>query len=123
MDKEEWRTRIVSSAINVGTYRAEFDYVIDTLASILEKRDKTEEQFARSGSNAVITHTNKGGATNVCKNPLLVAIMDLNAQALAYWRDLGLTPSGLRKLKENALVERKTGLAEALNEIVQGRCS
>jgi hypothetical protein len=32
--------------------------------------------------------------------------MELNAQALAYWRDLGLTPAGLRKLNADAVKEK-----------------
>jgi hypothetical protein len=118
MTREEWKTRIAASCRSVGTYRPEFDPVIDTLAGVLEKRDKTEDQFERSGGNAVVTHTNKGGASNLVKNPLLVVIGELNAQALAYWRDLGLTPSGLKKINEKALEKRKgNALAEALREL------
>jgi hypothetical protein len=44
--------------------------------------------------------------------------MDLNAQALTYWRDLGLTPSGLKKLDDQALkAKKRSSLAEALREI------
>jgi len=118
MTREEWKEQITGSCRTVGTYRPEFDPVIDTLAGILEKRDKTEDQFQRSGGNAVVTHTNKGGNANLAKNPLLVVIGELNAQALAYWRDLGLTPSGLRKLNEQALQQRKSSaLAEVLKEL------
>ena len=118
MTAEEWRTRIIASAEAAGTYRPFFDDVIDTLAATLEKRDKTEEQFVKTGGNAVISHTNKGGATNLVKNPLLVVIGELNAQALAYWRDLGLTPSGLRKINEQAMQKKKSAtLAAVLREL------
>ena len=64
-------------------------------------------------------HTNKGGATNMIKNPALVAIMDCNSQALAYWRDLGLTPAGLRRLGDKGLLNKDDGggLADALAEL------
>ena len=118
MTRDEWKNEITESTRRVGTYRAEFGPVIDTLAGILEKRDKTEEQFQKTGGNAVVTHTNKGGAANLVKNPLLVVIGELNSQALAYWRDLGLTPSGLKKINEKALEKRKgNALAEALREL------
>ena len=43
--------------------------------------------------------------------------MDLNAQALAYWRDLGLTPAGLKKLNADALNAKATAAGfEALLE-------
>ena len=118
MTAKEWRKRIISSAEAAGTYRPIFDDVVDTLAATLEKRDKTEEQFLKTGGNAVISHTNKGGATNLVKNPLLVVIGELNTQALAYWRDLGLTPSGLKKINEQAMQKKKSSaLAEVLKEI------
>ena len=45
--------------------------------------------------------------------------MDCNAQALAYWRDLGLTPAGLKRLGEKGLINKDNsgGLAGALAEL------
>ena len=118
MTQPEWKARIQEQCEAAGTYRPFFDDAISTLAAILEKRDKAEEQFKNSSGNAVIAHTNKYGATNLVKNPVLVAINELNSQALAFWRDLGLTPSGLRKLNEKALEKKKTSaLAEALKDL------
>lgn len=92
--------------------------MIDTLAGILETRDKAQKQFDDSGGAAVVEHTNKGGATNIMKNPALTIIMDCNAQALQYWRDLGLTPSGLKKINEQAMQKpKKSLLAEALKDL------
>lgn len=108
MKKEDWRNRIKESCETAGTYRDFFDSVIDTLAGILEARDKAQEQFDLSHGNPVISYTNKGGATNLVKNPALVALMDLNTQALAYWRDLGLTPAGYKKLNAD-VIEKNTG--------------
>lgn len=49
------------------------------------------------------------------KNPLLVLWDDLNKSALAYWRDLGLTPAGLKKIDETAVRRKKTSsLADAI---------
>lgn len=43
---------------------------------------------------------------------------DLNKSALAYWRDLGLTPAGLKKIDDAALKKQKRGgLMEALAEL------
>ena len=123
MTREEWKERITACCIDAETYKEVFDDVIDTLAGILEKRDIAEELFADGGREVVLERIDRNGANVIKRNPLLVVINEYNTQALAYWRDLGLTPSGLRKLKDNALSERKTGLAEALNEIVQGHCS
>lgn len=108
MKKQKWKEAIEQAAQEAGTYKPHFDAVIDTLASILEKRDDAEEQYQATGGKPVVSHTNKGGNTNIVKNPALVVYMDLNTQALAYWRDLGLTPSGLKKLNADALTARAT---------------
>ena len=116
--KGTWKKRIKKACEEAGTYSPEFDYVIDTLAGIMENRDKAQKQFKDSGSNPVVTHTNKAGATNIVKNPALVAVMDCDAQALAYWRDLGLTPAGLKKIRGDAAeAERESALTKALKEM------
>lgn len=115
MDRAEWKPRIEQAARDAGTYQPFFDDIIETLAGILETRDKTEEQFKQTGGNAVIQHTNKGGATNVVKNPLLVMVNDLNSTALTYWRDLGLTPKGYRQLSGKEVEKKGGGFEELLS--------
>lgn len=116
MTKEEWKNKIVDSCEKAGTYRDFFDSVIDTLAGILEKRDEANALFIKSGSKVVVTHTNKAGAKNIEQNPLLRLMNDLNRDALAYWRDLGLTPAGYKKL--NADVVQDKGGADGLEKIL-----
>ena len=118
MNKADWKKTIEDNCKSAGTYQPYFDAVIDTLAGIMETRDNAQEKFEASGGNTVVAHTNKGGATNIVKNPALNMVMELNQQALAYWRDLGLTPSGLKKINEEAMKGRKrSALADALKEL------
>lgn len=118
MKKETWRTRIRKAAQEAGTYRAYFEPIIDTLAAILEQRDKAQKLFAESGGELIVTHTNKSGAENLEQNPMVRLINDLNRDALAYWRDLGLTPAGLKRIDEQAMKQRKRSvLADALREL------
>lgn len=122
MKASAWKKKIKTACLGIQTYREEFDPLISTLADILENRDKVYDQFVASGGNAVIRHTNKAGRTNLAKNPLLVAWMELNSQALIYWRDLGLTPSGYRKLTEDGKItpkERKLSLFDAISKAVE----
>lgn len=105
MNKDEWNKRIEQASRNAGTYRPYFDSVIETLAGIMESRDNAMENFVSSGGETVVLYTNKGGATNIVKNPALVVVDDLNKTALAYWRDLGLTPAGLKRINDMALKE------------------
>lgn len=115
MNKKEWKKQIEENMQENGTYRESFFSAIDTLADILEQRDKAYEKFVEDGSQATIIRISDRGAENIAKNPQLTVWMDLNTQALAYWRDLGLTPSGLKKLDDTALKKKKVDvLAEAL---------
>ena len=106
MTAAKWKNKIKKSCISIGTYKPEFDAVIGTLADILETRDKVYERFIRDGSVVLIEYTNKGGRTNSAKNPLLILWHDLNQQALTYWRDLGLTPAGLKKISEDGKLSK-----------------
>lgn len=117
MTKAQWKTRIRAATKSVGTYRKEFDSVVDTLAGIMEKRDAAQDEWEAAGSVLIVEHENAGGAVNKEKNPLVVLINELNRDALVYWRDLGLTPAGLKKIDEakmKATKEKNTGLVAAL---------
>ena len=119
MDEAGWRDRIKACCESAGTYRDFFDPVIATLAGILERRDHADAQYKASGGNPVIAYTNKGGATNLIVNPALQAVTKLETDALAYWRDLGLTPAGLKRINEEAVKGKKAGrdLDDLLKEI------
>lgn len=118
MTKDEWKIKIEEATQAAGTYRPFFDAVIDTLAGILERRDLALETFEKTGGNVIVKHTNKGGSTNLEQNPALRMVNDLNRDALAYWRDLGLTPSGLKKINEKSLIiKEKKGLADVLDNL------
>lgn len=65
-------------------------------------------------------HTTKTGAVNIVQNPMIRLVNDLNRDALAYWRDLGLTPAGLKRINEAAIkgTEREpTALDKALQKL------
>lgn len=121
MNKKEWEQKIKEAAEAAGTYQPQFDAVIDALAEILDKRDAALDQFYQTGGKPVVAHTNKAKQTNFVKNPMLVMWLELNAQALAYWRDLGLTPAGLKKLNADALTAKATadGFEQLLAKIGQ----
>ncbi len=116
MKRTAWKNRIITATKAVGTYQDAFASMIDTLAMILSERDKTYEKYVENGAKPVVEYTNKNGSTNLVKNPLLVTWSDLNAQALSYWRDLGLTPAGLKKIDEAAVKNKKTS---ALGEVLK----
>lgn len=119
MNQKAWKSKIKKNTVQIGTYRKEFEPIIDTLAAVMETRDEALEAYEQQGRHPVIEHTNQGGNTNSVKNPLLVLLSDLNAQALTYWRELGLTPAGLKKLNEQAvkIEAKKSALESALDSL------
>lgn len=116
MTKAKWKNLILQQMAALDLQNDAYESAVETLAGILEQRDKTHTEFKRSGGKSVIEYTNKGGSTNMTKNPLLILWDDLNKSALAYWRELGLTPSGYRKLTGEGphRETKKSGLAAAL---------
>ena len=118
MTKTKYKDIILAQLQQLGTYESAYDNVIESLAAILEQRDKTMKEFKAAGGKSIIEYTNKGGSTNMTKNPLLVLWDDLNKSALAYWRELGMTPSSFKKMTGGTLVEEKeSGLVAALKSI------
>ena len=118
MTKRTWEARIKNACKEAGTYRTYFDNVIETLADILAQRDEVAAQYKKDGKQAVVKHTNKGGAENYVQNPMLSIVNKLNESALSYWRDLGLTPAGLKKIDEKSMKKQKpNALSEAMREL------
>lgn len=120
MNKYDWKDKIENSCKEAGTYKPYFDSIIDTLAQILEIRDITHDRWVEEGSEPTVIHVNKAGEANSTKNPLLTLENDLNAQALAYWRDLGLSPGGLKKLKADVVVTTEASFEDILKDIADG---
>ena len=116
MSKTKWKNLIIKQLTALGLQNDAYESTVESLAAILEQRDKTFEEFQQNGGKSVIEYTNKGGSTNMTKNPLLILWDDLNKTALAYWRELGLTPSSYKKLTGTGAKqeESKKGLAAAL---------
>ena len=117
LTKDDWGNRITQACMDAGTYQSYFDDVIDTLAGILENRDRAQEQFEAMKCQPVISHTNKGGATNLVKNPALVIISDMNAQALTYWKELGLTAKAFQTMQSNGFKKPEASLETVLKDL------
>ena len=118
MTKTRWKNKIKKACREAGTYQPQFDYVIDTLAGIMEMRDNALEKFMESGGETVVEYTNKSGSTNTVKNPALTVVMDCHAQALAYWKEMGLTSKSYKQMMGYLEVQEKGGgLDDVLNEL------
>ena len=121
MTAKAWKNKIAASLRQIKVEPDQYTAVIETLANILEQRDACLAKYIEDGAEPVVEYTNKGGATNTVKNPLLVVWSDLNTQALAYWRELGLTPAAYKKMTGGAKPEEKgSALVEALKALEAG---
>lgn len=109
MNRSDWESRIRDAAKQAKTYKDFFEPIIETLADMMEKRDSVQEAYERLDD----------GAEQDQKNRLIRMLNGINDKALAYWRDLGLTPAGLKRLNEAALAPKKEGsaLEEALAKL------
>ncbi len=121
MTAESWRKKIISNMKKAGTYAVTYDAAVATLADLLEQRDAVYQQYVDEGCEALVEKISDRGARNYSKNPLLTVWMDLNRDALAYWRDLGLTPAGLKKLNDEAL--KKPGKTSSLEQALANLAS
>lgn len=102
----------------VGTYNISFSYTIEVLAKVLVDYQTTVETFEKTGGNIVIKHTNKNGSTNIVKNPLYLALEKLRDDIISYSRELGLTPTGLKRINQDGnKSQEKSSLEMILNEL------
>ena len=119
MTADEWTEEIRSQTQAVGTYCEAYEPAIATLATVLEQRDRAYLDYIEDGARTTIMKESDRGAKNIGINPKLRVWQDLNTQALAYWRDLGLTPAGLKRINESAVKnpQKKSSLVKALEEL------
>ena len=118
METEQWVRTIRKQMKAAETYRKHFEPAIATLATILDARDAVYDEFLADGAEFIIERRSDRGAVNMAKNPQLSVWNELNTSALAYWRDLGLTPAGLKRIDEKAMKQkRQSSLEKALKEL------
>ena len=74
MTKRAWKTKIKKACTDAGTYRPYFNHVIDTLADILSRRDKIQEEYIAAGVEWVLSDscevTGKGTADLVSQKDI-----------------------------------------------------
>lgn len=119
MTSKAWKTNIVKRMKEVGTYQTAFDAAIQATADLLEQRDKIYQQYVDEGAQVIVEKVSDRGAKNYAENPLLRTWRELQAQALNYWKELGLTAASLKRINDGALKSGKklSPLAQALQEL------
>lgn len=111
-----YKSDIIKKMKAVGIYNEGFTYSINVLAKTMVEYDKTLKLYEELGSKIVIKHTNKAGSTNLIKNPVYLAIEKLRVDILNYSKELGLTPSSLKRINEKGLMAPKKSKLESFME-------
>lgn len=118
MRKVQWKKKIIQNMETVGTFKESFVPAIETLADILERRDMAISQWKDDGCQLMIKKVSDRGAVNTAKNPMLTVIQECERDALTYWSQLGLTPSGLKKTFADDREKREgQGLGDILRSL------
>lgn len=97
------RVKIRNALTGLGIYREEFEWEIQMLAELFIRREQTKDQFRKSGGAVIIKQTNKGGNSYAVKNPLLTEIDFVEKRIIELAKELGLTPTAIKKINEAAI--------------------
>ena len=118
LSQKQYQNDIVKKMKALNVYKPEFEHTINGLARMLVDHDRALEMFDKSGGQIMIKHTNKAGATNAVKNPFYLSLETLRQDIIVYLRELGLTPSSLKRINENSMkTAKRSNLAEALKSL------
>lgn len=109
------RRQVVNNMKDLGIYKDEYKTTIDIFVGMLHQYETLEEQFEASGYKIEEEYTNKAGATNMRKTPLLSAIEKLRMDIATYSNMLCLNPKSLETV--TAETANKSTLASVLSEL------
>nr|DAI73968.1 MAG TPA: terminase small subunit [Caudoviricetes sp.] len=84
----------------LGTYRKEFDMIIDIFSGMLFQYQKLDQDYAEMGYPVTDVYVNKAGAENERKVPILTAMEILRKDILSYSNQLMMNPKSLGEVVE-----------------------
>lgn len=103
----------------IGIYRPQFNETIRAYAEMKQQYNKLTKEFYEGGCKITEEYTNKAGFTNIRKTALYLALETLRKDIVNHENILGLTPAGLKKLKNESPKKKVSKLGKALSEIGQ----
>ena len=103
--------------VSLGTYRKEFDVIIQRYAEMRMQFNMLNERWYREGCRVTEKYTNKAGATNERKTALYLAIEKLRDELADMEDTFGLTPKGLKAIKKKGLEQKRES---ALDKMLSG---
>lgn len=102
---------------NLNTYKKEYNNLIDIYAGMLHQYQLFELQFEESGYQITEEYTNKAGAVNDRKRPILTAMESLRKDIVSYSDRLRLNPKTL----DTEPPKKSEPLASPLDQFLAGQ--
>lgn len=93
--KKQFKSAVTREMKSLGVYKKEYNNLIDIYSGMLHQYHQFEIEFEESGYQITEEHTNKAGATNQRKVPLLTAMESLRKDIASYSDRLCLNPKVL----------------------------
>lgn len=115
VSKNTYIKKIKANLKSLGTYRKEYDQLIEIYGGLLFQYDIFCERFEESGCLIETEYTNKAGATNMRKTPCYTAMESLRKDIAVYSDRLGLNPKTLRALEIES--DKTSKLSKVLDKI------
>lgn len=110
---EKYEAKARKSMKTLGTYKPEFEKIIEVYAQLLEEYDDLTRKYKESGYEYA-EQTQSGSK----KAPIVTTLEALRKDILSYASQLGLTPQGLLKADDQAFAKKKaSAIAEALKAV------
>lgn len=91
-------TKTKENMITLGIYKPEFDTMIEIYAGLVEQYQALEKDFKKTKFTVV---EKTGYSENKKRAPIVASLESLRKDILQYSNVLGLTPAGLKKIKDN----------------------
>ena len=98
----------------LGTYKKEYDMVIEIFGGMLFQYHIFEIQFSEGGYVITEEYTNKAGATNMRKVPIYTAMESLRKDIATYSDRLCLNPKALETVTTES--KKESILAKVLSD-------
>lgn len=100
----------------LGTFRQEFEAPVRRYAELAIQYEILTDKWYEDGCKITEKYTNKNGATNLRKTALYLAMENLRKELIDMENVFGLTPRGLRQIRNKGLEEKKTSALDAALE-------
>lgn len=113
------RKEIIKCMEGVGTYDESFMISISILDKLINDYEMARKEWEDDGCRMVVEYTNKNNQTNTVKNPLYQSMEKLRMDILSYLKELGLTPSGLKKLRQSSFASDNNKISKVEEVILK----